>query len=343
MNGEQAARLFRDGADGVFQGGGVKGIALVGALREFEEWECTRWVSCAGTSAGAIIASYLAVGHTAEEAEQLLRETPYASFEDWGAGGKVLGGAWNALVHRGLARGEVFRRWMNDVLGGATFAAVKRDDGSYRLRLIAADVTNREMLVLPDDLPKYRQPGGDAPLDPDSFPIADAVRMSMSIPFFFWPIQLVPVAPSENGKATAATIVDGGVLSNFPVWLFDVQERPPARPTFGFHLTGGRGVGAGLQRIVRRLGWAVTLGTDIFHTATDAWDRRFLSHSTRVRSFPIPAGSIGTTDFELPPSAQEWLVQSGRQAARTFLEQFDPASYENTFGLRLAGAAADQG
>ena len=48
-------------ADGVFQGGGVKGIALVGALLEFADRGWTNWTNVAGTSAGSIIAAYLAV------------------------------------------------------------------------------------------------------------------------------------------------------------------------------------------------------------------------------------------------------------------------------------------
>lgn len=46
-------------ADGVFRGGGVKGIALAGALAGFAEHPdkpVKRWVNVAGASAGAIIA-----------------------------------------------------------------------------------------------------------------------------------------------------------------------------------------------------------------------------------------------------------------------------------------------
>src|SRR5207253_3946373 len=76
-------------ADGVFQGGGVKGIALVGALIEFAERGWTNWVNVAGTSAGSIIASYLACGHDADDLETLLRQTPYPQFEDFGPGRKL--------------------------------------------------------------------------------------------------------------------------------------------------------------------------------------------------------------------------------------------------------------
>ncbi|MHC5543894.1 patatin-like phospholipase family protein, partial [Singulisphaera rosea] len=52
--------------DAVFSGGGVKGIALIGALSVFEE-EGYRIVRHAGTSAGAIVGGLHAAGFSAEE------------------------------------------------------------------------------------------------------------------------------------------------------------------------------------------------------------------------------------------------------------------------------------
>jgi NTE family protein len=315
-------------ADGVFQGGGVKGIALVGALLEFADRGWTNWVSVAGTSAGSIIASYLACGHDADDLEKLLRETPYPEFEDFGPGGEVIGGGLNLMRHHGLAHGEYFHRWFYEQTEGKTFGDLKA--AGRTLKLIAADVTHRELLVLPDDLPAYRLPDASAPIDADSFRIADAARMSMSIPFFFQPVELVRIDTDKT-----ATIVDGGMLSNFPVWLFDVADRDPKRPTFGFRLTGGKGVGGGMQAVVNGLGWPVHLGADMFHTAMEAWDKRFTSHSTYVRTCAVPAGQIGTTDFDLKPADQDWLLTSGRKAAGEFLDQFKLEDYFNTFGRTL--------
>ncbi len=47
------------------------------------------------------------------------------------------------------------------------------------------------MLVLPESLGNYRPEQGLPVIDPETFPIVDAVRMSMSIPYFFQPIELV--------------------------------------------------------------------------------------------------------------------------------------------------------
>lgn len=333
-------------ADGVFQGGGVKGLALVGALLEFaqgnEQIAIEQWVNVAGTSAGAIVAALLAVDCSVEQLKQLIDEMPYRDFEDWGPGGKIFGGALNLVQHHGLAHGKVFEDWLERQLEGKTFADVRRDseapadktDDPYRLRMIAADVTNRRMLVLPADLALYRRVGEQHPIDPDAFKIAEAVRMSMSIPYFFQPVELEDL---ETGQPS--TIVDGGVLSNFPVWLFDTDARAPVRPTFGLHLTGGKDMGGGLEQIVGRLGWPAKLGSDIFHTSTNAWDKRFSSHSTNVRTCSISAGAVATTEFSLGEAQKRELLGNGKDAARKFLEQFDIASYINTFGNGIAPPA----
>ena len=213
--------------------------------------------------------------------------------------------------------------------------------GTSIIKLIAVDITKRRLLVLPDDLVFYREPKRSALIDPDSFKIARAARMSMSIPYFFDPIQL------EDQDGTTCYVVDGGTLSNFPVWLFDVDPsvtgRPPSRPTFGFTLEHGRGLGGGLTSLQHVEPWAIRFGFDIFHTAQEAWDARFVSHSTRVRTVTVDAADVATTEFNLSKEKQELLIANGRAAAKTFLDQFDLDGYLNTFHAQLAPVAAAAG
>jgi NTE family protein len=342
--------MTRVEADGVFQGGGVKGLAIAGALLEFADNEAVaveRWVNVAGTSAGAIIAAYLAAGHSAKDLAALVERSPFEKFQDWGPPGtRVAGGALNLFRRHGLAKGKYFRDWFDKELGGMTFADVAAEpspDGEppehpYRLRMIAADVTNHRMLVLPDDLSRYRLPGRPEPIDPGSFPVADAVRMSLSIPYFFEPVVL---EDASSGKP--ATIVDGGTLSNFPVWLVDTSRRDPVRPTFGLRLVGGRAVGSGLRMFVRMLGWPPQLASDIAQTQSGAWDERFTTRSTRVRTCPVDAGDVGTTDFDLLAAGRTALLEGGRQAAKDFLGGLDLTEYRNTFGRPLDLAPAGAG
>jgi NTE family protein len=321
-------------ADGVFQGGGVKGLALVGALEEFADRErhpdsyVDSWRQLTGTSAGAIVAAYLACGHDAKQTTALIENMPLAEFQDWGPGGKLFGGAVNLARIHGLARGQVFHDWFRNEIDDKTFGDIQSTGRT--LKLIATDITRREMLLLPDSLGDYRLSEKARTIEPQGFAIADAVRMSMSIPYFFQPVELV-----HDETGLTSTIIDGGLLSNFPVWAFDVEDHDPTRPTFGFKLIGGKATGAGLSKVVHALGWAAEMGSDIFNTATDAWDKYWVSRTTYVRTCVIPAGDIGATDFDLSDEQKRWLLNSGRTAARAFLDEWDPGQYVNIHGRRL--------
>jgi NTE family protein len=162
------------------------------------------------------------------------------------------------------------------------------------------------------------------------------VRMSMSIPFFFQPVLL------ESESGAVCTIVDGSIISNFPVWLFD-QDRPVTRPTFGFQLVGGETVG-GLNRLLDTFGWPARLAVDMFHTAVTAWDQRFMSVSTIVRTCPVAVGDIaGATEFSLSARQRQALVDSGRAAATRFLDDFRIEAYVNTFGRGIDAALESTG
>jgi NTE family protein len=323
-------------ADVVFEGGGVKGIALAAGAAQFEERGFTKWKSLAGTSAGAIMAAYVACGHSAADALELVQNLDWKQFEDWGRLGEVAGGAINLERIHGVCHGDVFHTWMTEQVHNKTFGDVWDDaTNTSRLRMIATDITRHKMLVLPDDLSDYQGTDGK-PFDPKAFPIAEAVRMSMAIPYFFAPWHLVAVGDDSAPRGTTCTIVDGGVLSNFPIWLFDSKpDADPTRPTFGFFITGGRGVGGGLEW-VGKLNWALGMGLDIFHTTTGAWDARFHSHSTIVRTCAVPVDGLGTTDFARAKALAPRIIADARKAADAFLDSFVLADYRNGAGNRIA-------
>ena len=342
-----AAPLETDSADGVFEGGGVKGIAFVGALEAAEQAGITRWVNVAGTSAGAIVASLLASGHTPRELRSILDATDYARFADYGWGGKYLGGARNALRGRGLCPGKAFTDWLAERFSESplgkpdpTFADVQRElppdltaderaRARYRLRVIASDISEGRMLVLPDDIEGY-QDGDGRPLTSDSLPIVRAVRMSMSFPYFFEPVTLL-----RDGRPHL--IVDGGLLSNFPVFLFDGDKPPLRRWTFGFRLFGGTPPERPPYRRVPRPLWQLPLGKAMFFAATEAWDQR-LSKASRVRTIGIPTGNVPTLKFTLSQTDRDMLRASGHSTAEQFFRT--QRRYINHAGVVAAGPAA---
>jgi len=333
-------------ADGVFEGGGVKGIAFAGALAAADsELGVRQWVNVAGTSAGAIAACLVAAGYGAADLQKILLAASYRQFADYGPGGRLIGAPLNALRLRGFARGEYFKGWLREQLAASplgksdpTFADLERDDipadaspehrerARYRLRVIASDVSAGRMLVLPQDIAGYEDRDGN-PLTPETLRVVEAVRMSMSFPFFF-----DPVALRKDGREHL--IVDGGLLSNFPVWLFDGETMH--HPTFGFRLQPGTGGAGPFYAPVPKPLWQVPLVRALLHAATNAWDER-MEVTTRVRTVTIPTFEISTLDFNLERRDADRLYDSGFAAASEFFRS--ETRYVNQYGQTAPGPA----
>jgi NTE family protein len=316
-------------ADLVFEGGGVKGIGLAGAYAALQQNGFTH-KSVAGTSAGAITAALVAAGYTSEELDAIILKLPFASFKDESFVDKLPGGKLaSVLTDLGIYEGEVFQQWMAGLLaakGKTRFGDIVNEDaedpdGRWCLRVIASDVTHRRMLVLPNDAGHL---GYD---DPGEMDIAYAVRMSMSIPIFFEPVK------HKNPKTgDTHIIVDGGMLSNFPVWLFDCKDRDPRWPTFGLMLVEpepkkpiGHRIAAEVPEVERNS--VVDFVKSLALTMMAAHDRMYLDQATYARTIPIPTLGVGTTEFEITPDRVQALYQSGHTAATEFLKTWDFQAY----------------
>jgi len=323
-------------ADLVFEGGGVKGIGLAGALATLEE-RGYRPQNVAGTSAGAISAALLAAGYTAAELKEIILELDYRAFQDKGWEDKVplVERSLSMLLDLGLYEGNYFLEWIRERLeakGVRTFADLIHpefaDDPRFRskLQVIASDVSTRELLVLPRDARKLG-------IDPDELDVALAVRMSMSIPVFFEPVR---IENPETGRTHV--IVDGGMLSNYPVWLFDcADDEPPQWPTFGMLLVEPEPsvpIGARLPRARmegKGPGAVVDYVKALAQTMMEAHDRMYVEQASYARTIPIPTLGVGTTEFDLSTERALALFDSGRSAAEKFLGTWDFDAYVAEF------------
>jgi len=317
-------------ADLVFEGGGVKGIGFGGALQALAD-DGYEIKNVAGTSAGAITAALVAAGYTAEELDGLLREMPFKDFCDEGKIDRLPGGKLFSVVSElGVYEGTVFQDWITQRLkekGVTKFGDLLNPDAldpmdpdqKWRLRVIASDVTNRRMLVLPGDAERLG-------IQPDDLDVGYAVRMSMSIPIFY-----EPVVHRNGDKETL--IVDGGMLSNFPVWLFDRKDgHPPRWPTFGLLLVEPdptKEVGERLDNElqVAERGSLVDFVKSLALTMLAAHDRLYVDNATYARTIPIPTLGVGTTEFDIEQDRILALRDSGFGAAKEFLSTWNFPNY----------------
>jgi NTE family protein len=306
-------------ADGVFSGGGIKGLAFAGALRAAEEAGYDEWALLAGTSAGAITAMVLAVGYDADGMQAILEETDYSRLAD--IGGPV-GYVVNPLTRRGLTRGTALHDWLRHLLRRAPDPATTFGELDGRLQVVGVDLAHGRLVVFPDDVGLYEDDRGRA-FEPDDYPIADAVRISAGFPFFFPPLELRDRVTGKPG-----VLVDGGVASALPVFLFDRPE--PGHPTWAFRLVTGFAERP-VHREIGGLDWAFEMGIAVLDTAMNAFDRRHLL-DFGDRTIALPTGDVGTLDFSLDRDEREFLVRSGYEAAKAFFARRPSA--ENRFGVR---------
>lgn len=330
------SRALALGADLVLEGGGVKGIGLVGAVTTLAAAGYV-FPRVGGTSAGAIVAALVAAYQTAHvplsQIETDMKELDYTKFMDSNALEKALGPLGQAsalLMKQGVYSTGYLNHWLHgklDPIGIHTFADLKidGDDASsltpvqrYRLVVHVTDVTRQRLVRLPWDVPRYRLPEGhDAPFEAqvaaiDAYPVVDAVQASMSIPFFFQPFR-------QDTPEGACTWVDGGLLQDYPVTVFDRTDgQPPRWPTFGVKLNSAPPTIVADRPATNDVSELLAIA----HTALGQWNGYAIQddghdqNTIWVDTFGVP-----TTDFTITSLTQSRLFANGTVAARMFLDR----------------------
>ena len=216
----------------VMEGGGIRGIAYGGALLELEQRGVLAGLTrVGGTSAGAIQAALLAVGYSAQEIIDVVNATPVQRLND----GRFifLGGTHRLITQYGWYRGDEFSTYLGELVArktknvhltlGELHELAIREPGRFRdLYTTGTNLTQQRVQVFSHETtPTMR--------------VADAVRISMSIPLYFRAVLL----DAENRVITGTpapgqpvqVLVDGGLLANYPVDLFDYPRYLPAGTT----------------------------------------------------------------------------------------------------------------
>lgn len=323
-------------ADLVLSGGGVKFIGLVGAIVALMDagYSIER---VSGVSGGSVVGAILAAAAqgnqlSGAEIRELALSVPLSRWRD-PRPIPLVGPAWGFLRDTGLYRGDFAHDWIRSELanlGVNTWGELKYTGDNvlaerrYRAVVSVTDLTTGQLVRLPWDYQQvYR-------LDPDEQSVADAVRASMAVPFFFRPATLA----SADGRVSI--LVDGGVLSNFPVDSFDRRDgREPLWPTFGITVVPEltRGVTGILPALkpLRRFGEPLLLER-LLTTMMVGHDRAHMSQPwVRVRTIEVHSADIDVLDFGASRTRLEQLYDSGYAAAQTFLTTWDWPAYLEHF------------
>ncbi|MBP3354272.1 MAG: patatin-like phospholipase family protein [Bacteroidales bacterium] len=195
----------------VMSGGGAKGIAHIGVIKALEENEIPiDYIT--GTSMGAIVGAFYAMGYTPEEMLEIVKST---QFESWSTG-KIeskhqfyfrKGEPSPRFAAININIGDKNKKVTPQFLPSSLINPVPMNYGFLQLfsaytaqsdsnfdnlfvpfRCVASDVYNKTAVIFKD---------GD---------LGDAVRASMTFPFVFKPIE-----------KDSILLYDGGIYNNFPV------------------------------------------------------------------------------------------------------------------------------
>lgn len=322
----------------VFEGGGVRGTAYAGALKVFEEEGILQQIKrVGGASAGAINAVAMSVGHSPDEAAAILTELDFKALMDrswWPADIRRL------LTEYGLYKGDACHAWLRELIGSktdrpdATFAELMAM-GCKELHLLGTNLSTRFSEIF------------SAERTPD-VRVADAARISMSFPLFF--------AAKRHG-VRGDLYVDGGMLNNYPVKLFDrarfIEDDNLARhsrePEYyrDFNMRNGQ---KGRQRHLynrETLGFRLDSGSEIAvfrdaaepesHAVEDIFDYGFalidsflsfqdnqhLHSDDWQRTVYIDTLTVKTLDFNMDHAQVQALIDSGEKCARAYLAWYN--------------------
>jgi NTE family protein len=366
--------------DLVFEGGGMKGVAFIGALRALTSYGYQPG-RLLGASVGSLFAVLLAAGYSANELYDLIYDSktgelrltqyfkPYPPFEtlqidasatnrllkavdlpfipNWFEGSVDIGLArilmkhpslkdiFNYIEKGGVTDPRPFVEWLESLLEAKLSTRIETQASDLTLErffevtqshlsLIAADVTNPTMLILNH-------------VTTPNLPVVQAVRMATAAPFFFPPVVW------ERGwgmygeqELTGEYIVDGGLLSNFPIELFLSQDPivtkimgDPEKEAnvLGLLLDESRAVPGApitdthMQLMLNDLPGLALIGK-MLRTVLEARDKRAIETASEhvVR---LPTMGYAPFAFNLTPEQLQPLLNAGHNAMIDHLKTHD--------------------
>lgn len=325
----------------IFEGGGVKGIAYVGAMQVLEQRGILKNVKrVGGTSAGAINALLFALGFDIPSQRKILESTEFKEFMDDSFG--LIRDIRRLAKSFGWYKGDFFSGWVADL--------IKEKLGDKKATFKDLKTSKKpDLYMLGTNLSTGYSEVFSAERQPD-MPIAEAVRISMSIPLFF--------AAKRFGPRDDV-YVDGGVMLNYPVKLFDRErhidmkkESVGARAAEYYNKENARFLldNPGRSRYVyncQTLGLRLDTSEEIalfrynepinskkIKTFTD-YARSLLSAIMQVqenqhlhsddwqRTIYINTLDVKTTDFNLSDDKKEALLQEGINGAEDYFKWFE--------------------
>ncbi|HCW06067.1 MAG TPA: patatin [Cytophagales bacterium] len=308
----------------VLEGAGIRGIAYTGAIKYMEEKNMIKPMErVAGTSAGAIAALAISLGYTSDEMERLIFNTKLQKFNDGGF--FFIGGIARLNRNFGWYKGNAFTHWLEEIIaaktGDANITFQELHDRKFKdLYVTGTSLNNQKLIVFSyETYPTMR--------------VKDAVRISMSIPLYFEAVIIDSagnVVNKKNPTGKLDIMVDGGMIGNFPISVFDTYTfigkdsvRLANMSTIGLRIDTPSQIQYDLmkhQLAPIPIGRFKNYISALYNYTIENLNRNSLSKEDWTRTVSISSGEIGPKIRKLSKDEKTQLMNNGYQAAKRYIE-----------------------
>ena len=294
------------------EGGGICGIAEIGALEDLEERGCLeRTTHFTGSSAGSIIALMLACRISVKEKlKDIMLKMDFSVLSQAPGHFSYLSEAYNLYKNYGLHDSVNIRIMLEKVLEKdlglpktLTFREVHEKFGSF--------------LIIPCCVIGKMSPIYYNPKNKPDMQVCEAIQQSCNIPLYFGAI---PAKELHLGKEKEHLVVDGGMIDNLP--LRALYQYVPAEKCLGIKLyssvegdqynpTSKECVPSSLEEYIKVL-------VDMLRAQSM---RVYIHKEDFTRCIKIDIQDVSVTDFSLSDEKKQFLLKQGKEAANAFFNQ----------------------
>lgn len=308
----------------VFEGGGVRGIAYAGVIKQLEDANILQNIkNVGGTSAGAITALMVSLGYSSQEIYKIIPETKFEKFND----GEYIfvGGIARLNKNYGWYKGGEFNKWLEKIIknktNNANITFEEMATKGFKNLYVTATCMNKQKLIVfsAQTYPKMK--------------IKDAVRISMSIPLYFEAVfidSLGQVYNKPQNHKNLDIVVDGGIIGNFPIFMFDStytdlqnnKKRIPNYKTIGVRIdTDQQIINDSLNKElvpveIKKLEHFMEA---FYNLVIENLNRNTLIPEDWERTISISSAGISPKIKRLSVAQKEKLVESGANFTKKFL------------------------
>ena len=330
----------------VFEGGGVKGLAYAATLQVLEKEGILIDIErFGGSSAGGITAGMLALGMKPDDIAEQMDNTDFKRFmdDDWG----VVRDTHRLLKEYGWHKGEAFKNWFRKIIKNngfrddITFGELKKQSPKGALYMTGTNINYMYTKIFSHEHTPDMQ-------------IVDALRITMSFPFFFKAVCSKDDVGGELKEPKNSVFIDGGLLRNYPINFFDHKKyikRGESAAAIKVNYVSAKEKEAGYVYNCQTLGVRIDSAKEVaayeggysndqdvdgflsfafalVNTMAEASNRAHLHKNDWHRTIFIENPNVGSMEFTLSRKKKDQLLKNGKKGAEKYLKWFNDPNHK---------------